>query len=195
MLFSPYTEDSTPIARGMVYSIGDGTIYGEPLIPYYMKVSVDTFVAAFGDTKLPISSKANDTITMLKQSVGSFLQWLRCRISRILENTLTSKDTSERATLQPTLPTPIPVAQETTPLKPALETPTLLEIQQTEAPIAAYVRLTARDDDIADHIFKVPGGMIAGHEDTFHVPISTEDIMNLWNFDGLNSSILLYFEW
>nr|GEV38208.1 ulp1 protease family, C-terminal catalytic domain-containing protein [Tanacetum cinerariifolium] len=162
MLFSAYTEDSTPIAHGMVYSIGDGTIHGEPLIPYYMKVLVDTFVAVFGDTKLPISSKADDTITMSKQLVGSFLQWPHCRISRIL---------------------------------PALETPMLLEIQQTEAPIAAYVRLTARDDDIADYIFEVPGGMIAGHEDTFHVPISTEDIMNLWNFDGLNSSILLYFEW
>ena len=84
MLFSPYTEDMTPIARGMVYPVGDGTIHGEQLIPYYMKVSIDTFVPAFGDTKLPVLSKADDTITMLKQSVGSFLQWPRCRISRIL---------------------------------------------------------------------------------------------------------------
>ena len=84
MLFSPYTEDTTPIARGMVYPIGDGTIHGEPLVPFYMKVSVDTFVPAFGDTKLPILSKADDTITLLKQSVGSFFQWPRCRISRIL---------------------------------------------------------------------------------------------------------------
>nr|GEZ67715.1 hypothetical protein [Tanacetum cinerariifolium] len=167
MLFSAYTEDSTPIARGMVYSIGDGTIHGEPFIPYYMKVSVDTFVAAFGDTKLPISSKADDTITMSKQSVGSFLQWPRCRISRILDNTLTLKDTSQRATLQLTLPTHIPVAQETTPLKSALETPTLLEIQQTEAPIAAYVRWTACDDDIADHIFEVPGGRLLGMKINF----------------------------
>nr|GEZ69790.1 hypothetical protein [Tanacetum cinerariifolium] len=36
-LFSPYTEDTMPIARGMVYPIGDGTIHGGPLIPYYMK--------------------------------------------------------------------------------------------------------------------------------------------------------------
>nr|GEZ03591.1 ulp1 protease family, C-terminal catalytic domain-containing protein [Tanacetum cinerariifolium] len=36
-LFSPYTEDMTPIARGMVYPIGDGTIHGGLLIPYYMK--------------------------------------------------------------------------------------------------------------------------------------------------------------
>ena len=84
MLFSPYTEDTIPIARGMVYPIGDQTIHGEPLIPYYMKVSVDTFVPAFGDTRLPIFSKANDTITLLKQSVWSFFQWPRCRISRIL---------------------------------------------------------------------------------------------------------------
>ncbi|GJT39211.1 putative ribonuclease H-like domain-containing protein [Tanacetum coccineum] len=183
-------KDSTPIARGMVYLIGDGTIHGGPLIPYYMKVSVDTFVAAFGDTKLPIFLKADDTITMLKQSVGSFLQWPRCRISPCLENTPTSKDTSQRATLQPTLATSIPVAQEITPLMPALQTPTKQPYVR-----AAYVRWTARNNDIADHILEVPGGMIVGHEDTFHVPISTEDIMNLWNLDGLNSSILLYFEW
>ncbi|GJR91575.1 hypothetical protein Tco_0215586 [Tanacetum coccineum] len=58
----------------------------------------------------------------------------------------------------------------------------------------AYTRWTSRDDDTADHVFEVPGGMIVGHEDTFNVPISTEDIMKLWNLDGLNSSILLCFE-
>nr|GFC41062.1 ulp1 protease family, C-terminal catalytic domain-containing protein [Tanacetum cinerariifolium] len=83
-LFSPYTEDTTPIARGMVYPIGDGTIHGGPLIPYYMKVSIDSFVPAFGDTKLPVVSKADDTITLLEQSVGSFFQWPHCRISRTL---------------------------------------------------------------------------------------------------------------
>ena len=59
----------------------------------------------------------------------------------------------------------------------------------------AYVRWTTRDDDTADHIFEVPGGLIAGHEEKFHVSISTEDILKLWNLDGLSSSILLYFEW
>nr|GEU64695.1 ulp1 protease family, C-terminal catalytic domain-containing protein [Tanacetum cinerariifolium] len=111
-LFSPYTEDTTPIARGMVYPIGDGIIHGGPLIPYYMKASIDSFVPAFGDTKLPVVSKADDTITLLEQSVGSFFQWPRCRISRTLENTLTSKDNashSKAAMLQPTLATPIPV--------------------------------------------------------------------------------------
>nr|GEV27200.1 ulp1 protease family, C-terminal catalytic domain-containing protein [Tanacetum cinerariifolium] len=137
-----------PIARGMVYPIGDGTIYGGPLIPYYIKVSIDSFVPAFGDTKLPVVSKANDTITLLEQSVWSFFQWPRCRISRTL---------------------------------PCVK--------------AAYLRWTTRDDDTADHIFEVPGGMIVGHEDTFHVRVSTEDIMKLWNFDGLHSSILLSFEW
>nr|GEX07048.1 hypothetical protein [Tanacetum cinerariifolium] len=43
-MFSPYTEYTTPIARRMVYSIGDGTIHGGPLIAYYMKVSIDSFV-------------------------------------------------------------------------------------------------------------------------------------------------------
>nr|GEV17368.1 hypothetical protein [Tanacetum cinerariifolium] len=82
--FSPYTEDTTPIARGMIYPIGDGTIHGGPLIPYYMKVSIDSFVLAFGDTKLPVVSKADDTITLLEQSVMSFFQWPRCKISRTL---------------------------------------------------------------------------------------------------------------
>ena len=120
----------------------------------------------------------------------------------------------------------VQVARETTPLLPAIQTPTLLETQLTEASSVvedarkakkelekkldnfehivfrkqpcvreAYVRWTNRDDYTADHNLEVPGGMIAGHEDTFHVPISTEDIMKLWNLDGLNSSILLYFEW
>ena len=118
------------------------------------------------------------------------------------------------------------VAQETTPLLPAIQTPTLLETQQTETSSAvedaikarkevetkfdnfehvvfrkqpcvqaAHLRWSQRDDDMADHIFEVRGGMIAGHEDTFNVPISTADILNLWNLDGLSSSILLYFEW
>ncbi|GJT27239.1 ulp1 protease family, C-terminal catalytic domain-containing protein [Tanacetum coccineum] len=229
MLFSPYTEDKKPIARGMVYPIGDGTIHGGPLLPYYMKVSIDSFVPAFGGTKLPVPSKADDTITLLEQSVGSFFQWPRCRISRIVENTPTSKDKASQrkgATLETTLATLNPVVQETTPLLSALQIPTLLETQQTEASSAAedarkakkdmekklddlehvifrkqqcvqdaYTRWTSRDDDTADHVFEVPGGMIAGHEDTFNVPISTEDIMKLWNLDGLNSSILLSFEW
>nr|GEX66147.1 ulp1 protease family, C-terminal catalytic domain-containing protein [Tanacetum cinerariifolium] len=80
-MFSPYTEDTTPIAHGMVYSIGDGTIHRGPLIPYYIKVSIDSYVPAFGDTKLPVVSKVDDTITLLEQSVGSFFQWPRCRIS------------------------------------------------------------------------------------------------------------------
>ncbi|PWA38281.1 ulp1 protease family, C-terminal catalytic domain-containing protein [Artemisia annua] len=230
MLFSPYTEDTTPIARGMVYPIGDGTIHGGQLIPYYMKVSIDSFIPAFGYTKLPVLSKADDTITMLRQSVGSFLQWPSCRISRILENTPTSKDKAsqrkEGATLQPTLVTPNPVAQETIPLLPALQTPALLVNQQTQASSAvedariakeelqkrldnfehvvfrkqpcvraAFTRWTSRDDETADHIIEVPGGMIAGHEYRFHVSISTDDIMSLWKLDGLNSSILLSFEW
>ena len=118
------------------------------------------------------------------------------------------------------------VAQETTPLLSALQTPALLETQQTEALSAvedarktkkelekklddfehvvfrkqpcvqaAYVSWTTRDDDTADHIFEVPGGMIAGHEDRFHVSISTDDIMSLWKLDGMNSSILLSFKW
>ncbi|GJQ89763.1 ulp1 protease family, C-terminal catalytic domain-containing protein [Tanacetum coccineum] len=129
MLFSPYTEDKKPIARGMVYPIGDGTVHEGPLIPYYMKVSIDSFVPAFGGTKLPVSSKADDTNTLKQQCVQD-----------------------------------------------------------------AYTRWTSRDDDTADHVFEVPGGMIIGQEDTFNVPISTEDIMKLWNLDGLNSSILLCFE-
>ncbi|GKF27422.1 hypothetical protein Tco_0083316, partial [Tanacetum coccineum] len=135
-LFSPYTEDTMSITRGMVYPIGDGTIHGGPLMPYYMKVSIDSFVLAFGDTKLPVVSKSDDTITLLEQSVGSFFQWSRCRISRILENTSTTKDKasqSKAATLQPTLATPISVAKETTSLMSALQTPTLLETQQAEA--------------------------------------------------------------
>ena len=60
---------------------------------------------------------------------------------------------------------------------------------------AAYTRWTSRDDYTADHILEVRGGMIAGHEDRFHVSISTDDIMSLWKLDGLNSSILLSFEW
>nr|GEW50841.1 hypothetical protein [Tanacetum cinerariifolium] len=111
-LLSPYTEDTTPIARGMVYSIGKGTIHGGPLIPYYIEVSIDSFVLAFGDTKLSVVLKADDTITLLEQSVWSFFQWPRCRISRTLENTPTSKDKasqSKAATLQTTLATPIPV--------------------------------------------------------------------------------------
>ena len=120
----------------------------------------------------------------------------------------------------------VQVAQETTPLLPAIQTPALLETQQTETSSAvedaikakkelekkfdnfehvvfrkqpcvqaAHLRWSQRDDDMADHIFEVRGGMIAGHEDTFNVPISTADILNLWNLDGLSSSILLYFEW
>lgn len=58
----------------------------------------------------------------------------------------------------------------------------------------AYVRWTTRDNDTADHILEVPGGMIAGHEDRFHVSIFTDDIMSLWKLDGMNSSILLSFE-
>ncbi|GKB91293.1 ulp1 protease family, C-terminal catalytic domain-containing protein [Tanacetum coccineum] len=61
MLFSRYTEDKKPRARGMVYPIGDGTIHAGPLLPYYMKVSIDSFVPAFGGTKLPVPSKADDT--------------------------------------------------------------------------------------------------------------------------------------
>lgn len=34
VLFSPYTEDTIPIARVMVYPIGDGNIHGGPLIPF-----------------------------------------------------------------------------------------------------------------------------------------------------------------
>ncbi|GJT24709.1 hypothetical protein Tco_0894646 [Tanacetum coccineum] len=188
MLFCPYTEDKKLIACGMVYPIGDGT-------------------------KLPVSSKADDTITLLEQSVGSFFQWPRCRISRIMENTPTLKDKASQRkgeTLEPTLATLNPVVQETTPLLSALQTPTLLETQQTEASSAAkaarkakkdmekklddlehvifrkqqcvkdaYTRWTSRDDDTADHLFEVPGGMIVGQEDTFNVPISTEDIMKL----------------
>nr|GEY98001.1 ulp1 protease family, C-terminal catalytic domain-containing protein [Tanacetum cinerariifolium] len=135
-LFSPYIDDTTPIARGMVYLIGDGTIHGGPLIPYYMKVLIDSFIPAFGDTKLPVVSKADDTITLLEQSVGSFFQWPRCRISRTLENTPTSKDKasqSKASTLQPTLATPIPVTEETTLLMLVLQTPVLLETEQAEA--------------------------------------------------------------
>nr|GEU61963.1 ulp1 protease family, C-terminal catalytic domain-containing protein [Tanacetum cinerariifolium] len=200
-LFSPYTEDTTPIARGMVYPICDGTIHGGPVIPYYMKVSIDSFVPAFIDSKLPVVSKADDTITLLEQSVGSFFQWPRCRISCTL-NTPTLKDKasqSKAATLQPTLATPIPVVEETTLLMSALQTPVLLETEQAEASLPledvrqakkeldkklddfehivfrkqpcvkdAYLRWTTRNDDTADHIFEVPGGMIVGHEDTFH---------------------------
>ncbi|GKA20627.1 hypothetical protein Tco_0700616 [Tanacetum coccineum] len=206
MLFSPYTEDKKPIARGMVYPIGDGTIHGGPLLPYYMKVSIDSFVPAFGGTKLPVPSKADDTITLLEQSVGSFFQWPRCRISRIVENTPTSKDKASQrkgATLETTLATLNPVVQETTPLLSALQIPTLLETQQTEASSATEdARKAKKDmekklDDLehpADHVFVCSCGMIDGHEDTFNVPISTEDIMKLWNLDGLNSSILLSFE-
>nr|GEW62919.1 hypothetical protein [Tanacetum cinerariifolium] len=182
-LFSPYTEDTTPIARGMVYPIGDVTIHGGPLIPYYMKVSMDFFVLAFGDTKLLVVSKADDTINLLEQSVGSFFQRPHCRISRTLENTPTSKDKasqSKAVTLQPTLATPIPVAEETTLLMSALQTPVLLETEQAEASLP---------------LEDVPSGMIVAHEDTFHVRVSTEDIMKLWNLDGLNSIILLSFEW
>nr|GEZ49432.1 hypothetical protein [Tanacetum cinerariifolium] len=146
--------------------------------------------SSFGDTKLPVVSKADDTITLLEQSVGSFFQWSRCRISRTLENTLTSKDKASQSkvtTLQPTLAIPIPVAEETTLLMSALQTPVLLETEQAEAssPLedpcvkAAYLHWTTHDDDTTDHIFEVPGGMIVGHEDTFHVRVSTEDIMKL----------------
>ncbi|GJT57600.1 hypothetical protein Tco_0992654 [Tanacetum coccineum] len=40
MLFSPYTEDSTPIARGMVYPIGDGTIHRGPRGMVYRSMSL-----------------------------------------------------------------------------------------------------------------------------------------------------------
>ncbi|GJR81811.1 hypothetical protein Tco_0152596 [Tanacetum coccineum] len=40
MLFSPYTEDSTPIACGMVYPIGDGTIHGGPRGMVYRSMSL-----------------------------------------------------------------------------------------------------------------------------------------------------------
>ncbi|GKD88977.1 hypothetical protein Tco_1364484 [Tanacetum coccineum] len=97
-----------------------------------------------------------------------------------------------------------------TPLLSALQTPTLLDTQQTEASAAAkaarkaikdmekklddlehvifrkqqcvqdaYTRWTSHDDETADHLFEVPGGMIIGQEDTFNVPISTDDIMKL----------------
>ncbi|GJS47443.1 ulp1 protease family, C-terminal catalytic domain-containing protein [Tanacetum coccineum] len=139
MLFSRYTEDKKLRARGMVYPIGDGTIHAGPLLPYYMKVSIDSFVPAFGGTKLPVPSKADDTITLLEQSVGSFFQWPRCEISRIVENTPTSKDKASQikgATLETTLATLNP---ENTPtskdkaslskaatLQPTLATPTLV---------------------------------------------------------------------
>ncbi|GJT98416.1 hypothetical protein Tco_1093934 [Tanacetum coccineum] len=54
MLFCPFTEDKNPIARGMVYPIGD----------------------AFGGTKLPVSSKADDTITLKQQCVkDAYTRW------------------------------------------------------------------------------------------------------------------------
>ncbi|GJX88920.1 hypothetical protein Tco_0340934, partial [Tanacetum coccineum] len=64
--------------------------------------------SSYEGTKLPVSSKADDTITLLEQSVGSFFQWPRCRISRLMENTSTSKDKASQrkgATLEPTLAT------------------------------------------------------------------------------------------
>ncbi|GJX59832.1 hypothetical protein Tco_0291222 [Tanacetum coccineum] len=54
MLFCPFTEDKNPIARGMVYPIGDD----------------------FGGTKLPVSSKADDTITLKQQCVkDAYTRW------------------------------------------------------------------------------------------------------------------------
>nr|GEU92309.1 hypothetical protein [Tanacetum cinerariifolium] len=74
----------------------------------------------------------------------------------------------------------VQVAEETTLLMSALQTQVLLETEQAEA---------------SSPLEDVPSEMIVGHEDTFHVRVSTKDIMKLWNLDGLNSSILLSFEW
>ncbi|GJW55621.1 ulp1 protease family, C-terminal catalytic domain-containing protein [Tanacetum coccineum] len=53
-LFSPYTKDKTPIAWGVVYPIRDGIIHGVPIIPTYMKVTVDKVLPAYKLLKLPV---------------------------------------------------------------------------------------------------------------------------------------------
>nr|GEX05404.1 ulp1 protease family, C-terminal catalytic domain-containing protein [Tanacetum cinerariifolium] len=101
-LFLPYTEDTTPIAGGMVYPIGDE------------------------------ASSPLEDVRQAKKELGKNLIDFEHSVFR---------------------------------KQPCVK--------------AAHLRWTTRDDDTADHIFEVTGGMIVGHEDTFHVRVSTEDIMKL----------------
>ncbi|GJR29559.1 hypothetical protein Tco_1105791 [Tanacetum coccineum] len=72
-LFSPYTKDKTPIAWGVVYPIRDGIIHGVPIIPTYMKVTVDKVLPAYKTVKLPVPG-GDESVTLLGQAIGSFFQ-------------------------------------------------------------------------------------------------------------------------
>ena len=81
-MFSPYNKDKNPITWGVVYPIGDGIIHGAPIIPTYMKVTVDKVLPAYKSVKLPVIG-GDKSVTLLGQAIGSFFQWPQYRICRM----------------------------------------------------------------------------------------------------------------
>nr|GFA53186.1 hypothetical protein [Tanacetum cinerariifolium] len=80
----------------------DGIIHEVPIIPTYIKVTVDKVLPAHKTVKLPVLGE-DESVTMLGQAIGSFFQWPRCRISCMKEVTPTSKNKDQQ--MKTTMPT------------------------------------------------------------------------------------------
>ena len=65
---------SLDAAFGIAYPNKAGTLlHGRPIAPNYQKVHVDDVVEGF--KQLPLAMPPNDEITVLHQTVGTFIQW------------------------------------------------------------------------------------------------------------------------
>lgn len=95
---------SLDAAFGIAYPKDAGTLlHGRPIAPNFQKVHVDDVVEGFKE--LPLAMPPNDEITVLHQTVGTFIQWPKRDIKLLVRPASQSASHSESARIPEVNPT------------------------------------------------------------------------------------------